>query len=146
GAVGISKNVSRGLELLSQAVEARYPPAASLLAQAYLHGFGVHKDRQKGMSLIRQAAEWGNSEAQLELGTELVEAEDSALAAEGVKWLQAAAGQGLHTAHYALGLLYREGKASLPQDIELAQRHIDLGEKLEDAWYRSIGLEGLQTE
>ena len=77
---------------------------------------------------------------QLNLGAELVESCEPAARAEGVAWLRAAADQGLHSAHYALALLYRDGKGGVPQNPEIAEHHLGMGKKLEEEWHRRAGL------
>lgn len=139
GGTSVPKDPVQGFDLLIRASGAGYPPASISLAMAYLHGFHVPQDRARGISLLRQAAESGDTMAQFHLGDELVESQDSVEQTEGVKWLEAAANRGLHVAHLALALLYQAGGGGLAANPQLAEHHLQLGQKLQDEWHRRIG-------
>ena len=66
----VSAETARAYERAGQFVEVELGHDASKLAlgNAFVMGFGVEKDPQRGLALITEAAENGFAEAQIELG------------------------------------------------------------------------------
>jgi hypothetical protein len=81
-------------------------------ADFYLEGKGVDKDADRGVSLLRKAAEAGNPVANFRLAASLLSAEkpDGAAVLSGYAYLLAAANGNLVEAQNELGLLYLSGK------------------------------------
>jgi hypothetical protein len=121
--IGVDVDNTRSIELLESAIRTGSPEAMALLAVSYDQGIGVEKNPAKARDLWRSAAKLGNADAQCSLGQELVESTNADDVAEGVRLLQAAAGQGNYSAHYALADLYENGRGGLPQDRRQAERH-----------------------
>ncbi len=81
-------------------------------ADFYLQGKGVEKDSDRGMSLLRKAAEAGNPAASFRIAVAILSAEKPRKAdlLTGYGYLLAAASGGLPEAQNELGLLYLSGK------------------------------------
>jgi uncharacterized protein len=129
--IGVARDDVRAIELLRTAAERGSARAMSLLATSYDHGLGVERDHVKALALWRSAAELGDAEAQCQLGRELTECKDLTTAAEGIRWLRAAADQGHYSAHFELAHLYETGGAGLQQDKQLAEHHRSTAAALE---------------
>jgi len=87
------------------------------LGAAYMSGDGVTSDTEKGIQLIRQAAENGLPMAQYYYGIELRDGKFLPKdVPEAAKWMRRAAEQGNADAQYDLAVLYREG-TGVPQNL-----------------------------
>lgn len=81
-------------------------------AEFYLKGKGVEVDSERGLALLKKAAEAGNPVASFRLAVEALAAEKPELLS-GYKYLLAAANGNLPEAQNELGLFYLSGKLAL---------------------------------
>ncbi|WLT33060.1 tetratricopeptide repeat protein [Geothrix sp. PMB-07] len=80
------------------------------------NGFQVPKDETQARHWVRRAAEGGDPASQIDLGIQLLFAEDGAGdAVAGAGWIQKAAARGHADAQYLLSILLEAGKG-LPKD------------------------------
>jgi len=124
------------------------------LAVSYVLGKGVEKDYVEAVKWMRQAAEQGHGDAQLNLGNAYAEGYGVEVDhTEAVRWFQKAADQGLAAAQFNLGNAYAKGhgvevdndqavrlyQKAAEQGLKQAQRALDYIEinKMEDPISRS---------
>lgn len=95
------------------AVNDTTPEALYSLGIDYLNGndsLGIYMNKEKGVELLRRAAEQGNADAQYNLGDCYYYGEGVAQDyAQAVYWYRQAAEQGNAWAQYNLGVCYAEG-------------------------------------
>jgi TPR repeat protein len=131
GSGGLTEDPSKAVELWQLSSELHETGAMRALAGMYLDGRFLRKDRSMGLELLRNAARNGDELAQCELGMLLIDAEDPALEAEGLRWFRAAAEGNLSTAHRHLARYYRYGEHGLGVDHATAHLHSEAAKKLE---------------
>lgn len=106
------------------AVNDTTPEALYRLGQYYLTGndsLGIYMNEEKGVELIRQAAERGNAPAQFRLALCYEEGQGvSQDYAQAIYWWRKAAEQGYAWAQYSLGICYAEG-LGVDQDSKQAE-------------------------
>lgn len=98
---------------LAPMIDRGVPEAQAMMGMMYLTGKGIAQNPDKGMNLIRQAAEQGLVDAQFWLGRHLMRRERAARVglftgdpqSESVKWLRLAAKAGVTEAMLLLGSL-----------------------------------------
>lgn len=127
----LAVSASTAISLWQTAVELGDPGAMCALAGMYIDGRSVNRDREAGIALLRRAAELDDELAQFELGKMLVDEEDPALEAEGLRWLRLAAASGNSTAHRMLSAYYRNGEHGLLVDLQLARGHQSDADKID---------------
>ena len=136
---GFERDTTKGLEYLNQAgrilvkmEDSRNPEIINRIGISYLFGFGVEKNEAKGVSLLRNAVEYGDARTQYILGYCYDEgigvAKDEE---EAVKLYRKAAEQGLAGAQNNLGVCYENGEG-IAKDTEEAVK-----------WYRKAAEQGL---
>ena len=93
------------------------------LGNAYLYGSLVLKDQQKAIFWWQQAAEKGNSNAQLMLAVTLLKQPDDGKhnIQQGMIWLEKAAKQNNLEAKSLRGTMYVTGAYGSPKDLKTAQ-------------------------
>lgn len=101
---------------IRHAAEQGNTAAASALAQLYLTGHGVPKDRQEATRWLDVAGSEADADALASMATNLSQDGDGDAATE---WLRRAAANGSAAACYNLGVLYRSGR-SVPKDMTQA--------------------------
>lgn len=100
------------VEILEKLASQGFAPAQVRLGLMLLTGEGIVADAQKGLELIRRAADSGNPLAQRALGSLYLddspplEKDDS----QAIAWYRRAAEQGDATAQYVLGAMYINGR------------------------------------
>lgn len=109
---------------VSTAVNDTTPEALYRLGQYYLTGndsLGIYMNKEKGVELIRQAAERGNAPAQFRLALCYEEGQGvSQDYGQAIYWWRKAAEQGNAPAQYSLGICYAEG-LGVDQDSKQAE-------------------------
>lgn len=100
------------------------PEALYSLGEEYLTGndsLGIYMNKEKGVELIRQAAEQGNIDAQCQLGLCYEQRQGVTQDySQAVYWYRKAAEQGDADAQYNLGVCYAKG-LGVVQDSEQAE-------------------------
>jgi uncharacterized protein len=111
----VKKNLKAALAEYERGKDAGQIDSLLRAADFYLEGKGVEKDVDRGMSLLRQAAEAGNPVANFRLAASILSAEKPEVAEvlTGYGHLLAAANGNLVEAQNELGLLYLSGKLGL---------------------------------
>ena len=119
---GTPTNPTKAIECYKEIVNDE-PKAALRLGYIYLWGSGkVPEDRPTAVRWLRQAADQGNSDAQLNLGVMLLYGYGvTQNATQAAKWLKQSAAQNNRSAMRELGELYAQGNG-VQQDTAEAQR------------------------
>jgi TPR repeat protein len=118
---------------LKKSVDEGYVPALIEMGLWYYGGKWVDKDRERAMSLLRQAAQKGSRDAAVRLAvTTLREHEDEHADSLAVSLLYRAVPEGSLLAQVGLGYCYEEGIA-VPKKVAEAAR-----------WYRAGAVRGSQ--
>jgi len=96
------------------------------LALLYLKGQGVAQDEPKGFELLRQAAEAGAPDAQLQIGMDYDQGTHGVKQDKGMaeKWLRKSADQGNVAAQFNLAMLIYSNKAEAYYWLSLAAPHL----------------------
>lgn len=94
--IGLPRDKVKAFEWYKKAADAKYPPAMWNLAFMYVRGEGgVKEDMATAFGLFKEAAELGFADAQYDLAYMYLQGLGTTLdRAEGMKWLNKAAGQG----------------------------------------------------
>jgi TPR repeat protein len=100
--------------------------ATALLGFIRTTGSEQIRDQEQGEDLYRQAAEKGSAQGQLGWAMALLRRNTPGAATEALGLLEAAAGAGLSTAHYMLGILAESGATGAP-DFPAAAEHYRAG-------------------
>jgi TPR repeat protein len=99
--------------------------AARALVQMYELGQGVVRNPQQALLWRRQAAELGDSDAQLDLARRYAEGKDVAADPRAAaQWYERAAHQGIASAQFALGTMLVQGQGVAP-DADRGRRWIE---------------------
>jgi len=123
-------------KLFAEAVEMDYAPAIQALGRCYFYGDGVDKDPAKGMALLRDAANRGETRAMFDIGVALANGEHVLTNyEEAMKWFRRAADQGDRNAMFFVGRMYEEGDG-VEQDLDEARRWI--GKAAAKGHYRAL--------
>lgn len=93
------------------------PIASALLASMFWQGRGVDQDRQRALSLWRDAAAQGHTDAQYAVGFYGYWHEGEYL--EALEWIRPAADEGHAGAQYLMHIAYRQGQGT-ESDFETA--------------------------
>jgi hypothetical protein len=92
------------------------------LANAFLDGDGVKQDKQKGFTLMKEAAESGNPVAQYNMAIFYYDGDFAKQdETKAFDWYKKAAENGHAEAQYCMGLAYTEGLGGYPQDMKKAR-------------------------
>jgi TPR repeat protein len=120
-------------QMLKKSVDEGYVPALIEMGLWYYGGKWVDKDRERAMSLLRQAAQKGSRDAAVRLAvTTLREHEDEHADSLAVSLLYRAVPEGSLLAQVGLGYCYEEG-IGVPKKVAEAAR-----------WYRAGAVRGSQ--
>lgn len=124
------ENYMEAAKWFKKSAEKNNPDAQYYLGLMYIYGFGVIKDVEGGLNLIRKAAEQGYYDAQYFLGLKYYQGgivkKDIKVAKE---WITKLAEKGFIDAQYMLGLIYSEDseydpvKAHMWLNIAAARGH-----------------------
>ena len=121
---GVKVNKERAVEYLNKAYEMHCPAADVPLAIMYLQGEKTLRD--KGLSILRQACDNGNSQACLALGSEYISGKYVATDyQEGAAYILKSAKMGNCHAQYIVGTLYLYG-IGLHQDSARAVHWLEI--------------------
>lgn len=114
----------RAAEWLTKAVNQRYPAAFFPLSDLYERGVGVERDLKKADELLRQAAEFGEPQAQLKIARYyLTGAFGRAFPQDyraALDWFRRAASHGVAEAEYEVGVRYEQNEGVDAPDMNLA--------------------------
>jgi uncharacterized protein len=131
---GVEKDERKGFELVSKAAALGHVEAMANLGYLYSAGVGTPADQVEAARWFRMAAEKNHAISQLNLARLLLavdklpqpanKEEEKARWAEGAKWLQQAADQGLSDAQSSYGLLLLRGDADVKADPAAAARYL----------------------
>ena len=147
------KSTKKAAKIYKRAVELGDTKANLRLGELYLAGDGVKLDKNKGLQLLRKAADRGDVQAQGQLAWQL---ENNGSPDEETFLLhELAAKQGLASAEHNVGVRYYNGRG-VTQDLEEAKRwlwraaakgHDPSVSALEriSAWEREIAATGMAT-
>jgi uncharacterized protein len=122
----------RGVDLATAGARAGWVTADVYLANAYLQSKGVPLNYDEAMHRMKEAAEYGNRQAQVNLGSMYRDGQGTAQDyGEAMYWYRKAADQGSAMAEWMIGRLYFDGKGVIRDFTEAA------------AWFRKAAGEGL---
>ena len=133
---GGARDELKARDYITRAQAAGNLRATYLLANMFLAGNLVTKDEAKGMQLMREAAEKGESSAQTTFGVWLYNGSNGYAKDEvtALAWFKAAAEQSNAAAMASLGTFYERGAGGVAQDYLVA---LD--------WYKKSGVAGNTT-
>jgi TPR repeat protein len=126
---GSVPNYDDALKWASQAAESGSAEAKALLGFILTTGPKQVRNQEQGEAFYKQAAEIGSAQGQLGWALVLLRDNTAAATTEARKLLEAAAGAGLPTAHYMLGVMAEAGVAGV-QDFPAAAEHYRAGAAL----------------
>ena len=122
----------RGVDMASAGARAGWLTADVYLANACLQSKGVPLDCSKAMHWMKEAAEYGNRQAQVNLGSMYRDGQGTPQNyGEAMYWYRKAADRGSALADWMIGRLYFDGKGVLRDFTEAAK------------WFRKAAGEGL---
>lgn len=126
--IGATLDVERGKRYLEQAVDLNEPRALLLAATAHLFGeFGFPVDFDKGLELLKRAAEHHHAGAQMSYGIHLLgQAQSDTELSEAIKWLTLSAMAGCEKAIFLL--------APLQAGVGLREEIVERGTGLAEQW------------
>jgi hypothetical protein len=117
---GLPTNEARALELEQHAAAMGYPQAMRRLGDRFNNGDGVDENQQIAFTWWRNAAAAGDADAMSNL-IPLMDSENPAEAAEGRRWAELAAAQGVP---YAINVL-SGGTSATPDMLAFAQMSLE---------------------
>ncbi|MCB1657204.1 MAG: SEL1-like repeat protein [Pseudomonadales bacterium] len=115
-----------GIDYCKELAEQGVGIGQALYGRAFANGSGVTQDRVKAIEWFRKAAEQGDANGQVNLGSMYYGQNE----AQAVEWFRRAAEQGHASAQYNLGVMYVDG-TGVTQDIAKAVE-----------WYRKAAEQG----
>jgi hypothetical protein len=122
----------RGVDMASAGARAGWFTADVYLANAYLQSKGVPLDYGEAMHWMKDAAEYGNRQAQVNLGSMYRDGQGTLQNyGEAMYWYRKAADRGSAVAEWMIGRLYFDGKGVTRDFTEAA------------TWFRKADGEGL---
>jgi hypothetical protein len=122
----------RGVDIATAGVQAGWLTADVYLANAYLQSKGVPLDYGEAMHWMKDAAEYGNRQAQVNLGSMYRDGQGTPQNyGEAMYWYRKAADRGSAVAEWMIGRLYFDGKGVIRDFTEAA------------TWFRKAAGEGL---
>jgi hypothetical protein len=122
----------RGVDMATAGVQAGWLTADVYLANAYLQSKGVPLDYGEAMHWMKDAAEYGNRQAQVNLGSMYRDGQGTPQNyGEAMYWYRKAADRGSAVAEWMIGRLYFDGKGVIRDFTEAA------------TWFRKAAGEGL---
>lgn len=140
-AIGTESNLPLAVEWYTKAADQGDLEAMNELATIFLSGEdGVEKNEEKGVELLRAAADGGHGKAQCSLGGLLLNPDLMGVScvrqdiAAGVKWIQESANQFVGTAEFLLATLYVQGigvDKNLDEAKEMYKRALKHGDLLD---------------
>jgi uncharacterized protein len=119
-------NYDYALKWAGRAADGGSWEAKALLGFIRTTGSAQIRDQEQGEALYRQAAEAGSAQGQLGWALVLLRRNTAAAATEARQLLEAAAGAGLSSAHYMLGIIAESGATGAP-DFPAAAEHYRAG-------------------
>ncbi len=114
----------RAAEWLTRAVGQRYPAAFFPLSDLYERGVGVERDLKKADELLRQAADFGEPQAQLKIARYYLTGAFGHVFTQDYRqaldWFKRAASHGVAEAEYEVGLRYEQNEGVDAPDMNQA--------------------------
>eukprot|EP00984_Skeletonema_dohrnii_P012348 scaffold4992_cov156-Skeletonema_dohrnii-CCMP3373.AAC.7 len=126
GTYGFALDKEKGLQLLEQAVDQRYPDAVFMMALAY-KGEMLERNESKYLHYLKAAANLGQQDAQLELALTYNECNSEK---EHLHYITLAANNGNYKACSVLGAYFMTGECGLIKSLILAKHYCE--KSLED--------------
>jgi|AntRauTorcE11897_2_1112592.scaffolds.fasta_scaffold00990_13 TPR repeat protein len=127
---GTGQDIHEAARWYIRSAEQGYLPAEVYAGYIFATGHGVPEDREEAIEWYRRAAEKGDDIAQNNLGSLLLESEDSKKRFAAGRWFMSSALQGNANAQYNLANMYRKGKGIKRNMAEAAR------------WYLLAALQG----
>lgn len=107
--IGVEKDASKAVKLLSAASEKNDAKAQYFLGLAYLHGDGIEKNENKSFALFKKSAEQGQVDAQTELGFAYSLGQGVEVnMAEALKWFKKASTKGSKISRKCIDLIEKD--------------------------------------
>jgi TPR repeat protein len=134
GGHGVDKNVEKSQEWYKKFVEwavndnnLEHPAVKRGMGMNYLYGIGVKRNVEKGVKLLREAAESNDRAAQFLLAQFFRNEERNLV--EAIKWYRKSAAQGNAYAQFSLGGMYEIGEGVATNYVEAANWYCKAAEQ-----------------